>query len=292
MSVNDTVRESETSAKMNVINSEISWESSAPYVSEIIDIMAPTKDLGERVLIHEGALSKNKSNKQLRGYLFNDVMITVVDKADKKNNKKPVYRVFPIKDNTAHEADKNSFDIGPVMGIQGETLSVKVQSESLKQQWCKLIGKAHHDYHTALSQKSATLRQASERHRTSPPIGSLLVNIYGATNLMAADANQLSDPFVVVSLCDGSDGGEEVRTHTEPKTLNPVWQFEATVMVHSLEADLVFEVYDEDKFSSDDFLGKVKLPLRSLVPNQQTNKKLSLEPTGGIRVIMTLHLNE
>ena len=50
-------------------------------------------------------------------------------------------------------------------------------------------------------------------------VGSLVVKVYRAKGLHAADLGGYSDPFAVLEL-----DNTRVQTHTEYKTLAPVWQ--------------------------------------------------------------------
>ena len=50
-------------------------------------------------------------------------------------------------------------------------------------------------------------------------IGHLVVKIMKAQGLHAADIGGKSDPFAVVEIVN-----DRVQTHTERKTLSPVWQ--------------------------------------------------------------------
>ena len=55
--------------------------------------------------------------------------------------------------------------------------------------------------------------------------GSLTVDIHFAHDLLACDANGLSDPFcVITTLPDvGGKGHQEAKTGVRKKTLNPTW---------------------------------------------------------------------
>ena len=92
--------------------------------------------------------------------------------------------------------------------------------------------------------------------------GVLRVHLKGARNLMAADKNGLSDPYVKVS------SARVTRTSkTINKTLNPDWN-EILELKGSLNdfvtQGLTFKFFDHDKFSFDDPLGDMTVPLDPL----------------------------
>jgi len=79
--------------------------------------------------------------------------------------------------------------------------------------------------------------------------------IVEARNIKAADINGFSDPYVLLKKVKGVLS--EAKTPTINKTLNPVWNYKATVKVdYNLHA-LIFELYDHDAVTKDDHLGSV-----------------------------------
>jgi hypothetical protein len=80
-----------------------------------------------------------------------------------------------------------------------------------------------------------------------------------ARNLLAMDANGLSDPYAVVTV-----GSKAWKTSVQPRTLNPSWhetfRFEAAPG-ETLPFYMSVELWDSDKLGTDDFLGSVMLPL-------------------------------
>uniref|UniRef100_A0A915B4D8 C2 domain-containing protein n=1 Tax=Parascaris univalens TaxID=6257 RepID=A0A915B4D8_PARUN len=87
-------------------------------------------------------------------------------------------------------------------------------------------------------------------------VGYLTVKVFQARNLIAADMGGKSDPFAVVELVNA-----RLQTHTEYKTLNPVWNKLFTFSVKDIHAVLEITIYDEDPNKKAEFLGKVAIPL-------------------------------
>lgn len=90
--------------------------------------------------------------------------------------------------------------------------------------------------------------------------GVLTITIKQAYDLMAADSNGLSDPYVIVRC-----GKQELKTKVVEKNLNPIWNEQhcltgmaAMFQQHGLQ----LSVYDKDHFMKrDDHLGGLTVPL-------------------------------
>jgi len=64
--------------------------------------------------------------------------------------------------------------------------------------------------------------------------------------------------------CRGDEVIDSVLTKTKKRTLNPRWDEEFLFRLKPSEHKLVLEVFDENRLTRDDFLGRVELPLVSL----------------------------
>lgn len=102
------------------------------------------------------------------------------------------------------------------------------------------------------------------------------IRLLAASGLLKKDIFGLSDPYCRVSLCqDRSNPNEDTVTGTVAvsehikKTLNPVWDAQFRFRVNPSSDYLLFEVFDYNKLTSDDFLGLVRFPLYHIPVNHQ-----------------------
>ncbi|XP_041434484.1 BAI1-associated protein 3 [Xenopus laevis] len=99
----------------------------------------------------------------------------------------------------------------------------------------------------------------------------LYVEVLHAADLIALDANGLSDPFVIIELCPHHIFPlvKCQRTQVKPKTLHPVYD-ELFYFSVSLEqcrrksACILFTVMDHDWLSTNDFAGEAVLPMNMI----------------------------
>lgn len=104
-----------------------------------------------------------------------------------------------------------------------------------------------------------------------PPPGSsertkiLRLKVISADNLAKKDIFGASDPYVRIDLVTwGNEVIDSVLTKTKKRTLNPRWEEQFTFRLKPADHKLVLEVFDENRLTRDDFLGRVELPLVSL----------------------------
>ena len=62
---------------------------------------------------------------------------------------------------------------------------------------------------------------------------------------------------------DNGDSVDTVLTKTKKRTLNPKWDEEFIFRIIPNQHKLVFEVFDENRLTRDDFLGMVELTLNN-----------------------------
>ncbi|XP_074862535.1 E3 ubiquitin-protein ligase NEDD4 isoform X2 [Carettochelys insculpta] len=97
------------------------------------------------------------------------------------------------------------------------------------------------------------------------------VKIIAGIGLARKDILGASDPYVKVTMYDPVNGiFTSVQTKTLKKTLNPKWNEEFLFRVNPQQQRLLFEVFDENRLTRDDFLGQVDVPLHQL-PTENPN---------------------
>lgn len=103
-------------------------------------------------------------------------------------------------------------------------------------------------------------------------IGVIVVNIHYGQNLSSQDMNGRSDPYCVLSLA--KFGRPMYSSRIIFEDLNPVWEETAFLLISKddIRSDegLSLQLWDSDKRSADDIVGRVNIPLRDLVrhPNE------------------------
>lgn len=118
----------------------------------------------------------------------------------------------------------------------------------------------------------------------------LHIKVIKGRSLMKKDIFGASDPYVRIDLLpiNGDEVIDSVLTRTKKKTLNPEWNEEFIFRVKPTEHKLIFQVFDENRLTRDDFLGMVDLPLVNL-PKEQEGRvippvKYLLLPRSGFSV--------
>ncbi|XP_064610095.1 LOW QUALITY PROTEIN: E3 ubiquitin-protein ligase NEDD4-like [Liolophura sinensis] len=113
---------------------------------------------------------------------------------------------------------------------------------------------------------SHSFHEGRPRLRRSPSGTTRLlrVRVIAGVNLAKKDIFGASDPYVKIVLYRGDrDEGiiDSVSTKTIKKSLNPKWAEEFIFRVNPRDNRLLFEVFDSNRVTRDDFLGLVEIPL-------------------------------
>lgn len=115
-------------------------------------------------------------------------------------------------------------------------------------------------------------------------VSQIRIKVIAGHSLAKKDIFGASDPYVRIDLntINGDINIDSVLTKTKKKTLNPVWNEEFIFRVKPNEHKLVFQVFDENRLTRDDFLGMVELTLVNLPREQEgrviASKSYSLRP--------------
>lgn len=134
------------------------------------------------------------------------------------------------------------------------------------------------------------------------PSSKLVVTVVAGRDLAAKDSNGLSDPYVYVWTVPELHSKTRCKSKTIYKSLNPEWEetFEFEVDTSNPDGELLVEVWDYDRFASDDFMGTIAIPLHSFVGKKEVDEWYTLKPrpnkkddiSGDIRVRSQLKTNE
>ncbi|KAH3760622.1 aminotransferase class V-fold PLP-dependent enzyme [Pelomyxa schiedti] len=109
-------------------------------------------------------------------------------------------------------------------------------------------------------------------------MGTLKVDVIEAADLIAADSNGKSDPYVTLGLVV-DDSGKLEKQHTKIiyKTLNPTWNQSFTFNVDYKSQGFIFRVWDHDMVGTNDPLGHVLIELASLPDEEPQDMWLTLQ---------------
>lgn len=136
-------------------------------------------------------------------------------------------------------------------------------------------------------QQQARRRISCMQTVSEEPSSKLHLKVIRGKSLMKKDIFGASDPYVRIDLLpiNGDEIIDSVLTRTRKKTLNPEWNEEFIFRVKPAEHKLVFQVFDENRLTRDDFLGMVELSLVNL-PKEQEERlippvKYLLRPRSG-----------
>ncbi|XP_022246712.1 synaptotagmin-7-like isoform X2 [Limulus polyphemus] len=112
------------------------------------------------------------------------------------------------------------------------------------------------------------------------PNSTLILKIIQASNLPAKDIIGTSDPYVKVFLLP--DKKHKLETKVKHRTLNPRWNetfyFEGFPLYKLQKSILYLQVFDYDRFSRDDAIGDVYLPLSQVDLTQKPTFWKSIKP--------------
>lgn len=111
--------------------------------------------------------------------------------------------------------------------------------------------------------------------------GYLNLDIISGSNLLIADRNGKSDPFATIYI----NGKRVYKTHTEKKTLDPIWNERCKIPIPSRSrSKVIMQIWDWDRAGSNDDLGYVPLELANIEPNKIYDWDLKLNTQGSVKV--------
>lgn len=98
-------------------------------------------------------------------------------------------------------------------------------------------------------------------------IGTLYLEVQEARDLIAANSNGTSDPYCLISVA-----GQKIKTAVAKHTLNPKFDKHLSINIDDPYEKLLVEVYSNNTFSKDAFLGQIELRLASFVNGEEVEK--------------------
>jgi Ca2+-dependent lipid-binding protein len=101
-----------------------------------------------------------------------------------------------------------------------------------------------------------------------------VVNVRRANGLIAKDSGGTSDPYCCVTI-----GKEKQKTQKIMKNLNPQWNEELKFSTLIFEQNITFQLFDWDRFGSDDPLGSCFIEAWKVILNP--NQDWTFPLTGG-----------
>eukprot|EP01087_Luapelamoeba_hula_P017446 TRINITY_DN54_c0_g1_i3.p1 TRINITY_DN54_c0_g1~~TRINITY_DN54_c0_g1_i3.p1 ORF type:complete len:342 (+),score=104.77 TRINITY_DN54_c0_g1_i3:145-1170(+) len=118
------------------------------------------------------------------------------------------------------------------------------------------------------------------------------VTVIEARNLVSADLNGKSDPYCILSTSPAGDKGQHQKTKIEKKTLNPSWNQSFEFNVSDPASDYLYIILkDHDRWTHDDPLGRVTVPLTGLTRGEAKDMWLKLKEIkhGEVHITLTPH---
>ncbi|CAF2136027.1 unnamed protein product [Rotaria magnacalcarata] len=104
----------------------------------------------------------------------------------------------------------------------------------------------------------------------------LRVKVLRAIDLQRRDfLGGTGDPYVKITLQIVENRNSVIdfaRTHTVPKTLNPVWNQDFLFRVDPTKHRLVFEIFDHNKLTKHEFLGMFSIDLHANIPYESAER--------------------
>mgnify|MGYP000520477037 FL=1 len=121
----------------------------------------------------------------------------------------------------------------------------------------------------------------------------LHVRVLEAAKIPNMDVVGKSDPYTVLTI---TGSNQKWKTTVKDNTNMPIWNEVFTLPVSSdLEGVLKAHVWDKD-LSSDDEIGEIEIPIKSLVQGKILDKWYNLKPAKGMKdagqLRLVLHLDQ
>ncbi|CAI2169930.1 13957_t:CDS:10 [Funneliformis geosporum] len=251
---NEAAREQENQLKLTEISKLVDLED----LDEKLDLMSTTRLVGKRQFILEGPLRKAKSGRHLYGYLFNDLLILA------QHNKKAVARGYqyalykpPIPLNEIFVKDGHD-EIFQVVHIE-DIINLKANNVSIKRHWVNQLETAS-GY--CLTVERQNQKKESDLTQVDAICGTLRVLVFEGT--LPVESHVGKEKNVVNTYCQVQLNRQVFKTKVVKDDIFPRWNQYLMFSVTTLEDTLKLSVYQYDKYTQDEYLGKAEIKLRLL----------------------------
>eukprot|EP00164_Ancoracysta_twista_P003608 GFYU01004833.1.p1 GENE.GFYU01004833.1~~GFYU01004833.1.p1 ORF type:complete len:841 (-),score=277.23 GFYU01004833.1:156-2678(-) len=163
---------------------------------------------------------------------------------------------------SAHNFQVQSYSVPTFCGCCGKLL-IGFRKQGLE---CTVCG---YDVHEKCKSKVTSYCSAAP---SNGPVGFLQVLLKRGIDLVAADAEGTSDPYVKICC-----GNQELVSNIVKKTLNPVWNTSISVFVNSPDERVILKAMDWDKYSVDDSIGWTELNVKEIMDRGSDSLMLKLK---------------
>ena len=103
-------------------------------------------------------------------------------------------------------------------------------------------------------------------------LGKLIIRVLSCQDLLAADSNGTSDPFVDIFYSNIQKGKQTRKTSVKYKTRNPVWEEEFPFNVWNVKDKIELKVFDNDDVGGNDFLGRTLIYMSQVFTSAKEDK--------------------
>ncbi|KAH0785729.1 C2 domain containing protein [Histomonas meleagridis] len=113
----------------------------------------------------------------------------------------------------------------------------------------------------------------------------LHIHLVEAINLPFCDVNLLSDPYCEIKIKHRK--GSKIYSPYIRKTLNPKWNYVTHIPIQCLDDDIVkFTIRDYDVITSDEKMGEINVPIKSLNIGQVEDKWYDLNGFSKVHIVL------
>ena len=223
------------------------------FLKEIHDPVTqqPTAEYGQQFRSRSESVTGADYATQVVAGISSEQAIAATDSQPRRKSR-PLFKSFSVGSKTA------SSDVS-TMSLSSRQMSLPTVIEN--ESW--VLGLPVFEENNPPGQDNKPMLQFSLHYDIQQ--STLMVHLHHASNLPAKDRQGTSDPFVVLHLTPNK--AETFQSAVIFKTLNPVFdqsfQFQGLTPDDIRRQTLVLRIFDHDRFTRNDSIGMVALPLQN-----------------------------